>query len=240
MSLDQNSRGVASPLRGLGAAPRARLRRFALLAVSVGVSVWLWQWVSTDDQGVPLTQKSDEPSLEVDDLQSFLVRRDGLPLWQISAKHVSMAADKQSTEATGVGKGTLYREGKPFLHMSARKLKLTNTSNDLEATGGVQATGPDEFSFGTGRAVWRNQSQTVFCPQPVTAKLKNVIFETKRLFYNWDKGILTCPEPVEVRAPGAVLRGKNLEATLKTRQIKLSGGVEMVFAPRNLKNPLAR
>jgi hypothetical protein len=43
-----------------------------------------------------------------------------------------------------------------------------------------------------------------------------------------------------VRAPGAVLRGQNLEATLKTRQIKLSGGVEMVFSPKAMKNPLTR
>jgi LPS export ABC transporter protein LptC len=240
MSPSQPSRGVASTLLGLGVAPRARLRRFAILALSIGVSVWLWQWVSTDDQGQPIAQKSEEPSLEVEGLQSFLVRRDGVPLWEISAKHVSMSADKQSTEASGVGKGTLFREGKPFLKLSAPRVRLSNTSNDVEATGGVSASGPDAFSFRTSRAVWMNRTQTVLCPKPVIAKLHGLIFETKRLFYNWDKGVLTCPEPVEVRAPGAVLRGQNLEATLKTRQIKLSGGVEMVFSPKAMKNPLTR
>ncbi|RYG65997.1 LPS export ABC transporter periplasmic protein LptC [bacterium] len=233
----QPPRGVAPTPHGLGAAPRGRLRRFAWLATCVAAGVWLWQWVSTDDQGAPVTETSVEPSLQIENLQSFLVRRDGKPLWEISARRVAVSADRQSTQASKVEKGTLFRDGKPFINLSANNVFLSNVTNDLEATGGVKASGPNGFSFETTKAFWKSRTQIVDCPKPVTANLKGLIFETKNLRYNWEKGVLTCPDPVEVRAPGAVLRGKNMEVSLKTRQVKLSGGVEMVFNPNSAKIP---
>jgi LPS export ABC transporter protein LptC len=240
MSPSPYPRGVAPSPQGTGAAPRSCLRRLAVLALSVAAGVWLWQWVSTDDEGKPIAEQSDEPSLQIVNLQSFLVRRGGLPLWEISARRVEVSSDRQSTRASGVGKATLFREGKPYLLITASQLVLSNTTNDLEATGQVTASGPDGFSFKTSRAVWRNLTQIVKCPNPVTAKLRGVVFQTKQLRYDWNKGILTCPDPVEVRAPGAVFRGKNLEASLKKRQVRLEGGVELVFDPKAAKFPDTR
>ena len=237
MSPSSSPRGAA-PLFGLGAAPRARLRRWLGLAVSIGAGFWLWQWVSTDEKGDPIAQKSDEPSLQIEGLQSFLVRRDGLPLWEISARRVAIAADGNSTEASHVERGTLFREGKPFLQLSAPRVRLSKLSNNLEATGGVRATGPDGFSFQTARALWVQQTQIVNCPRPVEAQLRGLWFQTARLAYNWKDGVLKCPSPVEVRAPGAVFRGPNLEVTLKTRRFQQRGGVEMIFEPSAVKIPL--
>ncbi|HEX9997103.1 MAG TPA: LPS export ABC transporter periplasmic protein LptC [Abditibacterium sp.] len=239
MSLPNSPRGVA-PLFGLGAAPRARLRRWLGLAVGVGASVWLWQWVSTDDKGDPIAQKTDDPSLQIENLRSFLVRRDGLPLWEISAGRVAISADGNSTEALNVRRGTLFRAGKPFLQLSAPRVRLSKLSNNLEATGGVRATGPDGFSFQTARALWVQQTQMVHCPRPVEAQLKGLFFSTKRLSYNWKQEILACPTPVEVRAKGAVFRGANLEVDIKARRLKQTGGVEMIFAPRVLPISLPR
>jgi hypothetical protein len=35
-----------------------------------------------------------------------------------------------------------------------------------------------------------------------------------------------------VRGKGVVLRGQKLEATIKTREVRLNGGVEMIFEPK--------
>lgn len=209
----------------------ARLRRFLLLAVSVGAGVWLWNWLSVDETGAPVTEQSGEPSLEIENLKSLLVRREGQPLWELSAKRVVVAPDGSSTTATGIGKGTLFRDGKPFIKLSAPQVRLSSLTNDLQASGGVVANGPNGFSFRTSQALWRNQRKIVDCPRPVVAHLKGLQFQTPRLSYDWDKGLLTCPQPVEVIGKGVVLRGQRLEATLKTRQIKLLGGAELVFDP---------
>ena len=239
MSLFLSSRGVASFFPKLGAAPRVRLKRLFLGAFGLGLGVWMWHWLGTDEKGDPIVD-SDEPALEIENLKPFLVRRDGLPLWEISARRVVLSADNTSTLATGVNRGIFFREGKPFLNLSAPRVRLANASNNLEASGGVSATGPNGFSFQTSRAIWRNQEQIVDCPKAVTAWLKGLWFGTPRLSYHWQKGVLMCPETVEVRGQGIVLRGQNLEATLGTRQVKQSGGVEIVLDPRAAKIELPR
>lgn len=232
-------RGAAPFPTGKGAAPRGRLKRFFWAAFALGVGVWLWGWLSVDESGQLVTQTSDEPQAEIVGLQSFLFRRDGQPLWEISARRASLAADGTSTLITGVERALLYRGGQPFLHLSAPRARFSNASSDLEASGGVSATGPDRFSFQTARALWRSATQTVDCPKPVTAWLRDFYFQAPRLSYNWDRGVLSCAQEVEVRTEGAVFRGKNLEATLKTRQIKLSGGVHFIFAPGAVRKVMA-
>ena len=219
---------------------RGHFKRLVLLAASVGAGVWLWNWLSVDETGNPVSAKSDEPAIRVENLKSFLVRRDGLPLWQISAQNVIVAADGATTTATRIGRGLLYRDGKPFLHLAAPRLRFFNTTNDLEASGGVSATGPDGFSFQTMRAKWKNREKIVECPQQVQSQLRGLHFGTPQLFYDWNKGVLNCAKPVEVIGKGVVLRGQKLEATLKTREVRLNGGVEMIFEPHAANISLPR
>ncbi|PQV65328.1 Lipopolysaccharide-assembly, LptC-related [Abditibacterium utsteinense] len=228
-----SARGATPSIFGLGAAPRARLKRFLLLAAGLGAGAWLWGWLSVDESGQPVAQSSDEPSLEIEGLQSLMVRRDGLPFWEFSARRVTTDSSGTSTLATGGGHAQLFRQGQPFLKVSAPRVRFSNLSSNLEASGGVSALGPDGFSFQTARALWRNAEKTVDCPQAVTARLRGLYFQTPRLSYLWDKGVLRCPQSVEVRGQGVVLRGKKLEAILKPRIVKLSEGVEMVFDPRS-------
>lgn len=234
-----SSRSVPAWFR-FGAATRARLKRLILTGLSVGAVVWGWNWLSVDETGNPVTAKSDEPSVQIKNLQSFLVRRDGLPLWEISAQNVSVEADGVTTTATRIGRGILYRDGKPFLNLSAPRLRFFKTTNDLEATGGVTATGPNQFSFQTPRALWKSREKIVVCPQPVKAQLRGLHFGTPNLSYDWDKGVLNCPQAVEVRGQGLVLRGEKLEATLKTRQVRLEGAIEMIFEPKAANSSLPR
>lgn len=233
-----NSVNPSFPRRGL--ALLVRLRRFVVLAVSVGASVWLWNWLSVDETGAPITQQSGEPSMEIENLKSLLVRSHGQPLWQLSAQRVVVATDGSSTTATGIGKGIYFRNGQPFLKLAAPLVRLSSSTNDLQASGGVTASGPNDFSFRTSRALWRSQKKIVDCPTPVVAQLKGLQFQTPRLSYDWDKGLLKCPQPVEVVGRGVVLRGQRLEATLKTRQIKLLGGAELIFDPTVAKVDLPR
>lgn len=227
-------RGAASLFQP-EAAPRARLGRLALLALLVGVGAWGWQWLSTDEGGQPLAP-SDEPSLIIQNLNPLQVRgSDGLPLWEISARRVTVAPDNSATLAAGVDRGVLFRDGKPLLRLSAPLVRLSNPSSDLEASGGVSATGPDGFSFHTARASWLNDLKQVRCPQGVTAWLRGLCFQTPQLVYEWNRGVLTCAQRVEVRGQGFVIRGAKLEATLKTRQIKQSGGIEIIVAPGAVK-----
>lgn len=242
-------RGAAPASPGPGAAPRSRLsllrarrgawKRLLLAAGTLGAGVWLWGWLSVDESGQPVTQTLDEPQAVMEGAQPFIVRRDGLPWWEISARRVTVSADGSSTLANGVGKALLYREGQPFLRLSAPSLRFSKLSGNLEATGGVSATGPSRFSFQTARALWLNAAQTVICPKPATAWLHDFYFATPSLSYEWNRGVLRCPGAVEVRTEGAVFRGKNLEATLKTRDVKLSGGVQIIFAPSAVEKVLS-
>ncbi len=228
-------RGAVPAIFGLGAAPRSRLRRWFFTAAGLGAIIWLWGWLSVDESGQPIAQNSDEPLLEIEGLQSLLLRRDGLPFWEFSARRVATNAAGTITLATGDGRAQFFREGKPFLLVRAPKVRFSNLSSNLEASGGVSATGPDNFSFQTSRAIWRSFQQIVDCPKPVTAQLRGLHFLTPRLSYSWKNGVLRCPQSVEVRSQGVVLRGKKLEATFKPRIVKLSEGVEMVFDPRLAK-----
>lgn len=209
----------------------ANLKRWSGFCGMLAAGIWGWGWLSVDETGQPVTRTSDEPQAEIQGLTSFIVRREGLPWWEISARRVSVAADGTTTLATGIGRALLYRGGQPFLRLQAPRLLFSNLSNNLEASGGVSATGPNGFSFQTSSASWLSARQVVECPKPVTAWLREVYFQTPQLSYNWTQGTLRCPQSVEVRTQGAVFRGKNLEATLQTHQIKLSGGVELIFAP---------
>ncbi|HEX8463358.1 MAG TPA: hypothetical protein VF627_01960 [Abditibacterium sp.] len=235
MSSFFSQRGALSFFSRLERASRLRLKRVFWVALSLGAGVWMWQWLGTDEKGEPIAEL-EGPILEVEGLQPFLVRRDGKPLWEISARRTTLEADGRV--ATGVERGTFFRDGKPFIRFSAPRVRLTTATNDLEAMGGVSATGPAGFSFHTSRASWRQGEQIVDCPQPATAWLRGLWFQTPRLAYFWQSGNLSCPDAVEMRGQGIVMRGQNLVASTKTRQVSMNGGVRIVIAARVVKRTL--
>ncbi len=250
--LSPQSASASAPTPGLKRvfAKNSPIRRVFCLAAALGAGVWLWGWLSVDETGQSVTATSDEPQAEIEGLKKLILRRDGAPFWEISARRASVSANGTSTLATGVDRAVLFQGGNPFLHLSAPIVRFSNLSNNLEASGGVNAVGVDtngaeavgakRFSFQTARALWLSASQTVRCPKPATAWLRDFYFATPQLAYNWKNGVLTCPEAVEVRTEGAVFRGKNLEATLKTKNIKLSGGVQIIVAPSAVQKLISK
>lgn len=215
-------------------APRVRLGVWArrlIVALSAGTAlIWIVFW-ALDEGPNPPTSTNKAP-LEVRDLRSLLVRdSNGKPLWQIAAASVQLAPDSGVTTLRQVSRGVLFRDGAQFLTMSARLVRVA-ASRDLDASGGVNANGPDGFSFQTARARWWNRAKRVDCPEAVAATLRGLQFRAPQLRYEWDKGQLSCPKPVEVKGQGVTLRGNRMNVKVKERVVKLSGGFEMVIDPR--------
>lgn len=229
------SRGASDPKSG---APRARLRRhltrfgpFLALLVFVGSFTMLLRWLN--DEGPQKLASTELVSpLQIENLQSFTVRKDGQKQWEISAQKVELSTKADQTIATNVSKATLFRNGKAFLILKAPLVKLANNTNNLEATGGISATGNDKFSFQTSVARWLNNKKLVQCPKAVRATLRGFEFDAPSLLYYWDSGQLICKEPVELRTKGAVLRSHTLKANVKSRELELGGGVELIFNPQ--------
>ena len=219
---------------------RALWSRWPARLIIVGALLWsgslLWNWVNTESEAEQQAGDTSSP-MRVEGLKSFVVRKDGQRHWQITADSVAVVQNGDAWLARGVSKATLFRDDKPWLFLSAPRVRLSNLSKNLDAVGGVKATGPDQFSFSTPQARWLDRKKLVEIPGPARAQLRGMSFSAPNLSYQWDKGALSCADQVEVRAPGAVLRGSKLEANLKTRQIELGGGVELVFVPGVAKLP---
>ena len=224
-----------------------RLRRFfkrfgpylSLLgagALLVALLVWL------NDEAPPAKTKQTYVSpLQIENLRSFTIRKDGQKVWEIAAKTVALSDKGDMTIAQNVSRATFFREGQPFLHLKAPHVRLSNLTNNLEATGGVFASGPDQFSFNTPLVRWLNKTKLVQCPQNVRATLRAFEFDAPALIYSWNTGEVLCKQKVELRTEGAVLRSSMLKANVKSRKIELGGGVELVFDPKtaNFQQQLA-
>lgn len=224
----------ARPLR-----QASRFRWFFGRLIGLGALVfgiwWIIEWANTDAPDAPVTSGS-APTIRIQNLRSFVVRKDGEKLWQLAAREILVAPDKSYTDARNVSRGVLFRDDQPFLHLSAQKVRLWNQSNDLEASGSVQVSGPQKFSFQTQSARWNNAQKRIVCPQPVRASLRDLDFQTARLAYDWEKGDLTCPQSVQISGDGVFLKAPNAKASTKTRVVTLGGGAELVFDPKIIEN----
>ena len=213
-------------------------RRGALVLAIFGAGAGLW-WVLQDTEAPAVPNAIAALLLNLRNLRSFIVRKNGVPLREIAARHVTLAADGSSTVATGVEKGILFRDGKPFLRLAAPRVRLDSPSNDLGADGGVRASGPDGFSVETARMRWHHLARQLECPSPVKAWVRDLVFQTARLGYDTTSGVFKCPEKVQVSAPGVSLSSARLAVHVKTRVVKLQGGVELVIDPRVARPPVA-
>ncbi len=211
--------------------------RLALLAlVAWGLSA-LWNWVTTESVEEQRAGDTSSP-LKIEVLDSFLVwNKDGTKHWEVAADSAQVVDNNDAWLARGVSKGVLFRDNKPWLTMRAPRVRYSNLSKNLDAVGGVTARGPEGFSFSTPQARWLDAKKLVEIPGAVRAKLREIEFSAPNLTYQWEKGELTSPGPVEVRVPGGVLRGSQLRANVNTNEVQLSGGTELIFVPGVAKLP---
>lgn len=227
---------LESVSRALRAFLRSTFGRVALLAVAAVGTATLWKWVTTESVEEQRAGDTSSP-LKIQSLDSFLVWKNGKKHWEVAADSAQVVDNGDAWLALKVSKGVLFRDGKPWIFMRAPRVRYSNLSKNLDAVGGVMANGPEGFSFSTPQARWLDAKKLVEIPGAVRAKLREMEFSAPNLIYQWEKGELQSPGPVEVRVPGGVLRGSKLRANVNTSEVKLSGGTELIFVPGVAKLP---
>ncbi len=234
----QPSRSVLESVsRALRPFLRSAFGRLALLALAAWGGAALWNWVTTESVEEKRAGDSSSP-LKIQALDSLVVRgKDGKKHWEVAADSAQVVDNGDAWLALGVSRGVLFRDGKPWITMRAPRVRYSNLSKNLDAVGGVTAQGPEGFSFATPQARWLDAKKLVEIPGAVRAKLREMEFSAPNLTYQWEKGELQSPGPVEVRVPGGVLRGSQLHANVNTSEVKLSGGTELIFVPGVAKLP---
>ena len=209
--------------------------RVLLLAVAAWGTFTLWNWVTTESVEEKRAGDSSSP-VKIEE-SNFLVRKDNKKYWEVFAKSAQVVSNGDAWLALGVSRAVLFRDDKPWITMRAPRVRLSNLSKNLDAVGGVTAQGPEGFSFSTPQARWLDAKKLVEIPSAVRAKLREMEFSAPNLTYQWEKGELESPGPVEVRVPGGVLRGEKLRANVNTSEVKLSGRTELIFVPGVAKLP---
>ena len=222
--------------RALRAFLQSALGRLAVLCLAAWGGFHLWNWVTTESVEEQRAGDTSSP-LKISGLNSFLVFKDGKKYWEGTAKSAQVVDYGDAWLALGVSRATLFREDKPWIVMSAPRVRLSNTSKNLDGVGGVKANGPEGFIFETPQARWLSAKKLVEVPGAVRARLREMEFSAPNLTYQWEKGELQSPGPVEVRVPGGVLRGSKLRANVNTNSVQLSGGTELIFVPGVAKLP---
>ena len=211
--------------------------RVLVLSLAGWGALVLWNWVTTESVE---EQRAGDPSspLLVEGLNSFLVRNDdGSRHWEVAAESAQVVDNGDAWLAKKVSKGVLFRDDQPWITMSAPRVRYSNLSRNLDAVGGVRARGPENFSFSTPQARWLDQKKLVEIPDKVSARLRDMEFAMPNLSYQWEKGELASPGPVEVRVKGGVLRGAQMTTNTNTRVVKLGRDVELIFVPGVAKMP---
>ncbi len=216
---------------------RSRIGRVVVLALASWGAVSLWNWVTTES---PAEQNAGDTSspLVIEGLKSFLVRRDdGQKHWEVAADSARVVDNGDAWLALKVSKAVLFRDGNPWIVMTAPRVRYSNLSKNLDAVGGVHASGPENFSFETPQARWLDFKKLVEIPGSVKAHLRDMEFAAPNLSYQWEKGDLQSPGPVEVRVKGGVLRGAQMTANINTRQVNFGRDVELIFVPGVVQVP---
>jgi hypothetical protein len=111
------------------------------------------------------------------------VRRDGLPLWEISAR-TYLSPPMDSRQPQRARKGVFIGWQAVFESCAPRcAFQRTTTSSQRRVT----ATGRDGLTFQNAAREMEKQGQSRDCPQEVKAQLKGLHFDTPRLSYDWTK-----------------------------------------------------
>lgn len=216
---------------------RSAIGRVLVLALAGWGALNLWNWVTTES---PAEQSAGDFSspLVVEGLKSFLVRRDdGQKHWEVAADSARVVDNGDAWLALKVSKAVLFRDDHPWITMTAPRVRYSNLSKNLDAVGGVKASGPENFSFETPQARWLDLKKLVEIPGKVNARLRDMEFAAPNLTYQWEKGDLQSPGPVEVRVKGGVLRGAQMTANINTRQVNFGRDVELIFVPGVVQVP---
>ena len=222
--------------RALRAFLQSALGRLVVLALIAWGAFHLWIWVTTESVEEQRAGDNSSP-IKIGGLKAFTVFKEGKKYWEVAADSAQVVDGGNAWLALGVSNATLFRDAQPWITMSAPRVRLSNTSKNLDGVGGVKASGPQGFIFETPQARWLSAKQLVEVPGAVRARLREMEFLAPNLTYQWEKGELESPGPVEVRVPGGVLRGSKLRANVNTNQVQLSGGTELIFVPGVAKLP---
>ncbi len=235
--LNPPSRGALEPVsRALRVFLRSIFGRLLVLALAAWGAFNLWNWVTAES--VAEMQAADtSSSIKVEGLKSFVVRKDGQKHWKVVADSAQLVDNNDAWLAKGVSNATLFRDEQPWIVMRAPRVRYSNLSRNLDAVGGVTARGPERFSFSTPQARWLEQKKLVEIPGAVRARLRDMEFSAPNLTYQWEKGLLSCPDRVEVRVEGGVLRGARFTTDINTRVVKMGRDVELIFVPGVAKAP---
>ena len=236
--LHQSSRSALETVsRALRAFVRSALGRSVLLALAAWGTYSLWNWVTTESPDEQHAGDTSSP-LIIKGLEPLLVRHDdGKKYWEIAADSAQVVDNGDAWLAKNVSKAVLFRDDQPWITMRAPRVRYSNLSKNLDAVGGVTAVGPEKFSFETPQARWLEAKKLVEIPGKVRARLRDMKFAAPNLVYQWDKGELESPGPVEVRVRGGVLRGSQMTTNINTRQVNFGRAVELVFVPGVAKLP---
>ena len=197
----------------------------------------MWNWVTTESPAEQNAGDFSSPRVVVG-LKWFLVRRDdGQKHWEVAADSARVVDNGDAWLALKVSKAVLFRDDRPWIVMTAPRVRYSNLSKNLDAVGGVKASGPEKFSFETPQARWLDLKKLVEIPGNVKARLRDMEFAAPNLTYQWEKGDLQSPGPVEVRVKGGVLRGAQMTANINTRQVNFGRDVELIFVPGVVQVP---
>ncbi len=232
-----HSRSALEPVsRALRLFLQSALGRLVTLALLGWGAFHLWNWVTTESVEEQRAGDTSSP-IKIEGLKSFAVRKDDKKYWEVAADSAQVVDSGDAWLALGVSRAVLFRDEQPWITMSAPRVRLSNLSKNLDAVGGVKASGPESFAFETPQARWLAAKKLVEIPGAVRASLREMQFSAPNLTYQWEKGQLESPGPVEVRVPGGVLRGSKLRANVNTNHVQLSGGTELIFVPGVAKLP---
>lgn len=153
--------------------------------------------------------------------------------FEMSARLITIGADRNLTTADDVTNAVYYQNGKPALQLSAKKVQINQATRDAQASGQVSAKGSDGFFVQSERVTWTQRTQNLYSPVEVHAGLRGNTFEAPKLSYNIKTGILHCPE--QSRATVGQLSVEAREIVYDSTQSKLRCPQEVTARAANLE-----
>lgn len=126
--------------------------------------------------------------------------RGGRKQYELTAQRLVLTRGDRQTIAEGIrGAVLLGADGKPSLRFTAERAIMDTETKDLKVEGVVRVESLDPKN--------------------------KVVFETRDMEWRAREERLICPNPVEVRQPGAVLRGSRMTADVRLKRLALEGGI---------------
>lgn len=199
---------------------------FVLVVLSLGGILY---FVLLPEDGISRKKRSETPSVEAHDVQKVIFRKDGHKVWEFSADSISMSSDHKYATAIGIKQAILYRDNKPYVKLKAQKVRLNQHTYNAEATGKVEATSPNGVVIHTTSAFWLHQTKQLHCPFNVLATVRDVVVESKNVWYDTEREILRCKQQVKLTSPQANLQTAEATVDVRKQLVSMNGGTEVIL-----------